>query len=175
MSHFFTTFNLYTMNLMNLVTWWPYLITSSWIFMSMNSVWFDRRNDIIRNNSVIWIRSHDFEDIVSKFVEVLKELSCTCNVQSFEKDKCSFRSCHGHDRMVVGFKTTCVISAYHHWSCEYKPHWRRVVLDTILCDKVCQWLVTGRWFSLGTPVSSTNKTDHHDIAEIYCFFFFICQ
>jgi hypothetical protein len=31
-----------------------------------------------------------------------------------------------------------------------------------LCDKVCQWLATGRWFSPGTPVSSTNKTDHHD-------------
>jgi hypothetical protein len=26
--------------------------------------------------------------------------------------------------------------------------------------------VTGRWFSLGTPVSSTNKTDRHDITEI---------
>jgi hypothetical protein len=24
----------------------------------------------------------------------------------------------------------------------------------------------GRWFSLGTPVSSTNKTDRHDITEI---------
>jgi hypothetical protein len=31
---------------------------------------------------------------------------------------------------------------------------------------VCQWLVTGRWFSPGTPVSSTNKTDCHDITEI---------
>ena len=29
-----------------------------------------------------------------------------------------------------------------------------------------QWLVTGRWFSSGTPVSSTNKTDSHDITEI---------
>ena len=27
------------------------------------------------------------------------------------------------------------------------------VLDTTVCDKVCQWLVTGRWFSPGTPVS----------------------
>jgi hypothetical protein len=26
--------------------------------------------------------------------------------------------------------------------------------------------VTGRWFSPGPPVSSTNKTDHHDITEI---------
>jgi hypothetical protein len=31
-----------------------------------------------------------------------------------------------------------------------------------LCDKVCQWPATGRWFSPGTPVSSTNKTDRHD-------------
>jgi hypothetical protein len=37
---------------------------------------------------------------------------------------------------------------------------------TQLCDKICQWLVTGRWFSLGTPISSTNKTDRHDIIEI---------
>jgi hypothetical protein len=30
--------------------------------------------------------------------------------------------------------------------------------------KVCYWLVTGgRWFSPGIPVSSTNKTHHHDI------------
>ena len=29
-----------------------------------------------------------------------------------------------------------------------------------------QWIATGWWFSLHTPVSSTNKTDHHDITEI---------
>ena len=43
---------------------------------------------------------------------------------------------------------------------------RQGVLDTTLCDKVCQWLAAGQWFSLGTPVSSTNKTDCHDITEI---------
>jgi hypothetical protein len=32
--------------------------------------------------------------------------------------------------------------------------------------KVCQRLTEGRRLSPGTPVSSTNKTDHHDIAEI---------
>ena len=42
----------------------------------------------------------------------------------------------------------------------------KVYPDTTLCDKVCQWLVTGQWFSLGTPVSSTNKTDSLNIAEI---------
>ena len=34
------------------------------------------------------------------------------------------------------------------------------------CDKVCQWLATGQWFSHGTAVSSTNKTDWHDVAKI---------
>ena len=40
------------------------------------------------------------------------------------------------------------------------------VLDTTLCYKDCQRLATGRWFSLGTSVSSTNKTDGHNITEI---------
>jgi hypothetical protein len=30
----------------------------------------------------------------------------------------------------------------------------------------CQWLATGRWFSPGTRIPSTNKTYHHDITEI---------
>jgi hypothetical protein len=42
----------------------------------------------------------------------------------------------------------------------------RGVLNTTLCYKVCQWLVPGHWFSPGTPVSSTNKTDLHDITAI---------
>jgi hypothetical protein len=51
----------------------------------------------------------------------------------------------------------------YHWNCEFEPCSWQSVLDTILCDKVCQWLATGRWF---TPVSFTNKSDHHDTAEI---------
>jgi hypothetical protein len=43
---------------------------------------------------------------------------------------------------------------------------RRCVLDTTLCDKVCQWLATGWWFFPGTSVFSTNKTDRLDTAEI---------
>jgi hypothetical protein len=33
-------------------------------------------------------------------------------------------------------------------------------------DKVYQLLAHGRWFSPGTPASSTTKTGGHDIAEI---------
>ena len=43
---------------------------------------------------------------------------------------------------------------------------RRGSLNTTLCDKVWQWLATCLWFSPGTPVSSTNKTDSHKITEI---------
>ena len=41
----------------------------------------------------------------------------------------------------------------------------RGVLDTTLCDHVCRWLAAGRWFSPGTPISFTNKTDPHNIIE----------
>jgi len=33
-------------------------------------------------------------------------------------------------------------------------------------DKVYQLLAHGRWFSPGTPASSTTKTGRHDITEI---------
>ena len=40
------------------------------------------------------------------------------------------------------------------------------VLDTTLCDKDCQWLATGQWFSPGILASFTNKTDHHEVTEL---------
>jgi hypothetical protein len=52
----------------------------------------------------------------------------------------------GCDSIVAGFTTT------------YAHSWRGV-LDTTLCDKVCQLLATSHWFSPGTPGSSANKTD----------------
>jgi hypothetical protein len=30
---------------------------------------------------------------------------------------------------------------------------------TTFCDKVCQWIAADGWFSPGTPVSFTNKTE----------------
>ena len=72
----------------------------------------------------------------------------------------------GINRMVVGFTSTYAISAYHHKCCEFESHSWQDALDTTLCDQVCQWLATGRWFSPGTSVSSTNITDRQDITEI---------
>ena len=76
-------------------------------------------------------------------------IKCVCDIMSDKGVWCTCSRGHrGRDRMVVGIPL------------------RWVVLDTTLCDKVCQWLTTGRWFSPGTPVSSTNKTDRHDMTEI---------
>ena len=44
---------------------------------------------------------------------------------------------------------------------------------TTLCDKVCQWLATDRWFFPSPPVSSSNKTDRHDITEILLKWIFV--
>jgi hypothetical protein len=42
------------------------------------------------------------------------------------------------------------------------PIMARFTRYNFIC-KVCQWLTTGQWFSL---ISSTNKTDCHDMTEI---------
>ena len=66
-----------------------------------------------------------------------------------ERKKCVFylkhliyasnsRTRRGFDRMVVGFTTTYATSAFHHYSCEFESRSWRGVLDTKLCDKVCQ-------------------------------------
>jgi hypothetical protein len=41
-----------------------------------------------------------------------------------------------------------------------------VQIQSAASDKVYQLLAHGRWFSPGTPASSTKKTGRYDIAEI---------
>jgi hypothetical protein len=70
----------------------------------------------------------------------------------------------GRDRMVVDF-----LQLHINQCLSQLMLWVRISIRArciTLCDKVCQWLARVLWFSLGTPVSSTNKTDRHDIAEI---------
>ena len=70
---------------------------------------------------------------------------------------------------------TYITMSYHQQRCEFDLRWWRGVLNTTLCNKVCQWLAVDRWFS---PVSSTNKTNHRDITITLhtlhiCMYFFI--
>ena len=67
----------------------------------------------------------------------------------------------------------CVSSKVHQiirwpsWSWSYGS-WIYNYLCNQYLSPLMLWvrLATGWWFSPGTPVSSTNKTDHHDITEI---------
>jgi hypothetical protein len=67
--------------------------------------------------------------------------------------------------------------SYGSWICNYLNNqclsplmlWVRISIRarcTTLYDKVCRWLATGWCFFPGSPVSSTNNTDRHDITEI---------
>ena len=64
--------------------------------------------------------------------------------------------------MVVEFKTTYVISAYHHWCYEFESRWRGGVQHYVI--KFVNDLRQVGGFLLFTLPS--NKTDSHDIAEI---------
>jgi hypothetical protein len=61
------------------------------------------------------------------------------------------------------------MQAYHQYGVGSRPALQIAKRCTRLAaasDKVYQLLAIGRWFSPGTPASSTTKTDRHDIAEI---------
>jgi hypothetical protein len=66
--------------------------------------------------------------------------------------------------LIYNYLCNQCLSQFLSCECKYSSWWG--ALDTTLCDKVCQWLATDGWFSQGISVSSTNKTDHHNIAEI---------
>jgi hypothetical protein len=51
-----------------------------------------------------------------------------------------------------------ILFAFKGYTCRFK--------SAAASDKVYQLLAQGRWFSPGTPASSTIKTGRHDIAEI---------
>jgi len=65
------------------------------------------------------------------------------------------------------FDSTLQITvAYHQYGVSSRPLCtiqKRVHLTHNTCDEVCQLPAQGRWFSLGTPTSSTTKIDRYDI------------
>jgi len=93
---------------------------------------------------------------LSPIVEILLILVLNTNQSSNQSIYMSFRE--GHIIGILSIHTSYDNSTF------LLPNFRWGVLDTTLCDKICQWL--GQWFSPGTPVSSTNKTGRHDITDI---------
>jgi hypothetical protein len=62
-------------------------------------------------------------------------------------------------RVVVG-TVSCKSQTYEHVTK------MSALLHSAPSDKVYQLVAHGRWFSPGTPASSTTETGRHDIAEI---------
>jgi len=107
--------------------------------------------------TTLWTFAYQYSSLIGPFVK-LAWIHCLChvcfiiknNIPSMTNKPFPFKMgahASGRDRMVVGFKTTYICN-------QCKVY------------KVCQWLATGRWYSPGPLVSSTNKTDRHDITEI---------
>ena len=79
-----------------------------------------------------------FQILRLKFNDRVKPLSPTTFLRHLKHVPTYRRGHRGRDRIVVGFTTTHAISAYHHLRCEFESYSWRGVLDTALCDKVCQ-------------------------------------
>ena len=102
----------------------------------------------------------------------MEKVKCCSTYHCYSKQVCLKVVAHicagrrGRDHMEAEFTINYASSTYHPLSLWARIPLRLGVLDTTLCDEVCQCLAVGRWFSPCTPVSSTNKTERHDITEI---------
>jgi hypothetical protein len=80
------------------------------------------------------------------------------NILSFAKFNCHFSNWWDFVPTIYNYLCNQCLSSLMLWV--------RISIGarcTTLCDKVCQWLAIGRWYS---PISSPNKTDRHDISNI---------
>jgi hypothetical protein len=99
---------------------------------------------------------------------------------NFFKDQDAFQKCLLSNGVVVSdknIKGPMWPWSYGSWIYNYVCNqclsplmlWVRISIRArcaTLCDIVCQWFATDRWFSPGTTVSSTSKIDRHNVTEI---------
>ena len=77
--------------------------------------------------------------------------------------KIKYKKCDILDRMVVGFRTTYAISAYHYWCCEFEYRLGRGVQHYVI-RFVRDLRQVGGFLRYSGFLP--NKTDRHDITEI---------
>ena len=157
-----------------------------WYFCSVFQIMSDNSNILVLRSQIIG-RPTSTQELSNVLWSVLIFLQVECLCPNLVTSNCvechlcclngntkwtSIVKCHmnvrgrrGRDRMVVGFIASMQLVYITINVVSSNPAHARYTRYNI-CDKGCQWLAAGRWFSLGTPVSSTNKTDRHDIVEI---------
>jgi hypothetical protein len=65
-----------------------------------------------------------------------------------------------HSQLMRRWFTSCVMT-----SCVFDSYIYLTINERLNGHEFVKWLATGRWISPCTTVSSTNKSDRHDIAE----------
>ena len=98
------------------------------------------------------------------FVLILVDLTLlqSCNLKK------SYKGLGGPMSQVVGLPNNSykLITIQHGFAPGFVNYKKGCTRLTAASIKVYELLAHGRWFSPGTPASSTTKTGHHDIAEI---------
>ena len=84
-----------------------------------------------------------------------------------------YRGHRGRDRMIVGITTANTISAYHHTSCE-SGSGELYSIQHYVIKFISDLRQVGGFFP-STAISSNNKTDRHDIAEILLTHFYVSE
>jgi hypothetical protein len=142
-------------------------LQSTWgyFFLNLLTTWIASSSSVwVHINSSNWNK----QNIITRWFYIFKISNNQCMIKSCWCQDAGLYTNHrwgrrGRDHMVVGFpnyRCSQCLSPLMVW--DWTP-FRQGVLDTTLWDKVCKWLATGWWVS---PVSSTNKTDCHDITKI---------
>jgi hypothetical protein len=89
-----------------------------------------------------------YRSLISKHISnAYDNWKCPTAVSSVDKSCTTKRSLsllltrgrHGRERMVAWYSAAYAISSYHYKSCEFEHRSWRGVLDSTLCDKVCQF------------------------------------
>ena len=124
--------------------------------------------------------NHNFKRMIDLAEEYTKNMGCESTLDTLAEWVKSIRLTNWYFGECSPKIIFCGVSNKTNWSFKTlsKTIYRNVsfdkeqfcswrgVLDTTVCDDVCQWLATCRWYSLCTSPSSTNKIDCHDITEI---------
>ena len=127
------------------------------------------KNRPIRNKNCLWwpyllIDRDKMSNLLERTFHICFLLSFNSFGREVLEEKVKMRKVNGQRTPSDGKSSHCLWQGELK-SCEFEFRSWRGVLDTTLCDRVCQWLAAGRWFSPST-VSSINITDRHDITEI---------
>jgi hypothetical protein len=102
--------------------------------------------------------------VYGEFVKAMTDMFCLENLSRLLWICSVWRICQGYDGYVLLVLVTMRSSFHFVWRFLTRLARRMSKVEPEL--HVCQWRAAGLWFSLGTRVSSTNKTGRLDITEI---------